>query len=119
MSSLKTSFLKWKPEYELAADSYTKAATCFKTAKELEKSKECLYKASDCYKQTKAYPFLPNHKYSKIFLYIYYLKDKMLKKIGSNLRLFITFIEFPKTCSYKIDVISFFQDSHFFLDFNS
>ncbi|XP_057370935.1 gamma-soluble NSF attachment protein-like [Daphnia carinata] len=52
---LKTSLLKWKPDYELAADSYNKAATCFKTAKELHKAKDCLYKASDCYKQTKAY----------------------------------------------------------------
>ncbi|XP_046442969.1 gamma-soluble NSF attachment protein-like [Daphnia pulex] len=52
---LKTSLLKWKPDYELAADSYNKAATCFKTAKELQKAKDCLYKASDCYKQTKAF----------------------------------------------------------------
>ena len=55
--SLKTSFLKWKPDYELAADSYTKAATCFKNAKELVQCRDCLYKAADCYKQTKSYPF--------------------------------------------------------------
>ena len=61
--SLKTSLLKWKPDYELAADSYNKAATCFITAKELQKAKDCLYKASDCYKQTKAYPFTINSYY--------------------------------------------------------
>jgi len=52
---LKTSFMKWKPDYELAADCYTKAATCFKNAKDLKQCKDCLYKAADCYKQTKSY----------------------------------------------------------------
>lgn len=52
---LKTGFLKWKPDYELAADSYEKAATCYKTSKDLPKCKDCLYKAADCYKQTKSY----------------------------------------------------------------
>ena len=56
--SLKTSFLKWKPDFELAADSYEKAATCYKTAKDLPKCRDCLYKAVDCYKQTKSYPLL-------------------------------------------------------------
>lgn len=53
--SMKTSLLKWKPDYELAADSYSKAATCFKSAKDLQKAKECLYKAADCYKQARGF----------------------------------------------------------------
>jgi len=52
---LKTSFLKWKPDFELAADCYEKAATCYKTAKDLPKCRDCHYKAVDCYKQTKSY----------------------------------------------------------------
>jgi len=54
---LKTSLLKWKPDYELAADSYERAATCYKTSKDLPKCRDCLYKAVDCYKHTKSYPF--------------------------------------------------------------
>jgi len=52
---LKTSLLKWKPDYELAADSYERAATCYKTSKDLPKCRDCLYKAVDCYKHTKSY----------------------------------------------------------------
>lgn len=46
---LKTSFLKWKPDYDSAALEYSKAATCFKTAKVLGQCKDCLLKAADCY----------------------------------------------------------------------
>ena len=66
--SLKTGFLKWKPDYELAADSYSKAATCYKSAKELHKAKEALYKACDCYKHIRA--FFSAAKYNP-FIYIY------------------------------------------------
>lgn len=52
--SLKTSLLKWRPDYDFAADEYGKAATCFRNAKALDQSKECLLKASDCHRQNRA-----------------------------------------------------------------
>ncbi|KAG5307695.1 SNAG protein, partial [Acromyrmex insinuator] len=52
--SLKPTFLKWRPDYEVAADEYSHAATCFRVAKSYAQCKDCLVKAADCYKQTKA-----------------------------------------------------------------
>ncbi|KXJ76616.1 hypothetical protein RP20_CCG009322 [Aedes albopictus] len=52
--SLKTSLLKWRPDYDFAADEYNKAATCFRNAKALDQCKECLLKASDCHRQNRA-----------------------------------------------------------------
>ncbi|XP_067002899.1 gamma-soluble NSF attachment protein [Anabrus simplex] len=52
--SLKTSFLKWRPDHEVAADEYSKAATCFKNAKSFEQCKDCLLKAADCHKQNRS-----------------------------------------------------------------
>ncbi|XP_065161911.1 gamma-soluble NSF attachment protein [Atheta coriaria] len=48
---LKTSLLKWRPDYDEAADEYNKAATCFRNAKSFEQCKDCLMKAADCQKQ--------------------------------------------------------------------
>ncbi|XP_018323006.1 gamma-soluble NSF attachment protein-like [Agrilus planipennis] len=56
--NLKTSFLKWRPDYELAAEEYNKAATCFRNAKSFEQCKECLLKASDCHKQNRSFVYL-------------------------------------------------------------
>ena len=53
--ALKQSLLKWRPDYEVAADEYSHAATCFRIAKSYAQSKECLVKAADCYKQTKSW----------------------------------------------------------------
>ncbi|KAG8222645.1 hypothetical protein J437_LFUL003767 [Ladona fulva] len=53
--ALKTSLLKWRPDYEIASDEYGKAATCFKNAKSFEQCKECLLKAADCHKQNKSW----------------------------------------------------------------
>lgn len=50
---LKTSLLKWRPDYEEAADEYNKAATCFRIAKSLKQCRDCLMKASDCYRQNR------------------------------------------------------------------
>ncbi|KAG5899790.1 hypothetical protein JTB14_006125 [Gonioctena quinquepunctata] len=52
--SLKTSLLKWRPDYENAADEYNKAATCFRNAKSFEQCKDCLLKATECFKQNRA-----------------------------------------------------------------
>jgi len=53
--SLKTGLLKWRPDYDSAADEYAKAATAFRIAKSYDQSKECLLKAIDCYKNNKSW----------------------------------------------------------------
>lgn len=52
--SLKTTLLKWRPDYDIAADEYTKAATCFRIAKYYEQAKDCHLKAADCHKQNRS-----------------------------------------------------------------
>lgn len=52
--SLKTSLLKWRPDFEVAADEYTHAATCFRIAKSYQQCKDCLMKAAECYKQNRS-----------------------------------------------------------------
>ncbi|KAL3270745.1 hypothetical protein HHI36_021270 [Cryptolaemus montrouzieri] len=51
--SLKTSLMKWRPDYENAADEYNKAATCFRNAKSFEQCKDALLKAAECHKQNR------------------------------------------------------------------
>ncbi|KAK4877283.1 hypothetical protein RN001_009789 [Aquatica leii] len=52
--SLKTSLLKWRPDYEIAAEEYNKAATCFRNAKAFEQCRDCLMKAAECHKQNRS-----------------------------------------------------------------
>ncbi|KAK8737100.1 hypothetical protein OTU49_004801, partial [Cherax quadricarinatus] len=52
---LKTSLLKWKPDYDLAADEYSAAATCYKTAKQYTQCRECLLKATENYKFNRSF----------------------------------------------------------------
>uniref|UniRef100_A0A182J0F2 Gamma-soluble NSF attachment protein n=1 Tax=Anopheles atroparvus TaxID=41427 RepID=A0A182J0F2_ANOAO len=51
---LKTSLLKWRPDYDNAAEEYNKAATCFRNAKSLDQCRDCLIKSSDCHRQNRA-----------------------------------------------------------------
>ncbi|KAG7211488.1 hypothetical protein KM043_010760 [Ampulex compressa] len=53
--SLKTSLLKWRPDFEVAADEYTHAATCFRIVKSYQQCRECLMKAADCYKLNRSW----------------------------------------------------------------
>ncbi|KAK3882733.1 hypothetical protein Pcinc_012938 [Petrolisthes cinctipes] len=53
--SLKTSLLKWKPDYDFAADEYNAAATCYKTAKQYTQCRECLMKAVENYKLNRSF----------------------------------------------------------------
>nr|XP_018904161.1 PREDICTED: gamma-soluble NSF attachment protein-like [Bemisia tabaci] len=53
--SLKTGLLKWRPDYDVAADEYSRAATCFQVAKSYQKCYDCLMKASDCHKQNRSW----------------------------------------------------------------
>ncbi|XP_042230090.1 gamma-soluble NSF attachment protein-like [Homarus americanus] len=53
--SLKTSLLKWKPDYDIAADEYNAAATCYKTARQFTQCRECLLKAVENYKLNRSF----------------------------------------------------------------
>ncbi|XP_026760838.1 gamma-soluble NSF attachment protein-like [Galleria mellonella] len=52
---LKTSLLRWKPDYDSAADEYSQAAQCYRIARDLNKSKECHLKASEYYKKNRSF----------------------------------------------------------------
>jgi len=51
---LKTSFMKWQPDYDPAADEFSRAATCFKVGKEHDKTLDALSRACECYKEVKS-----------------------------------------------------------------
>lgn len=51
--SLKTSLLKWRPDYETAAEEYSKAATCFRVAKSYQQCRDCLLKAAENHRQNR------------------------------------------------------------------
>uniref|UniRef100_W5LIK2 Gamma-soluble NSF attachment protein n=1 Tax=Astyanax mexicanus TaxID=7994 RepID=W5LIK2_ASTMX len=46
---LKTSFMKWKPDYDSAASEYAKAAVAFKNAKQLEEAKEAYLQEAEAH----------------------------------------------------------------------
>ncbi|XP_045784131.1 gamma-soluble NSF attachment protein isoform X1 [Maniola jurtina] len=52
---LKTSLLKWKPDYDSAADEYSQAAQCYRIARDLQTSKDCYFKAAELYKKNRAF----------------------------------------------------------------
>ncbi|KAL0851881.1 hypothetical protein ABMA28_000175 [Loxostege sticticalis] len=52
---LKTSLLRWKPDYDSAADEYSQAAQCYRIARDLNKSKECHLKAAENYQKNHAF----------------------------------------------------------------
>lgn len=51
---LKTSFMKWTPDYDPAADEFSRAATCFKVSKEHDRTLDALNRACECYKEVKS-----------------------------------------------------------------
>ncbi|XP_068212502.1 gamma-soluble NSF attachment protein-like [Palaemon carinicauda] len=53
--SLKTSLLKWKPDYDIAADEYNAAALCYKTAKQYSQCRDCLLKAVEYHKLNRSF----------------------------------------------------------------
>eukprot|EP00794_Sanderia_malayensis_P018237 gene18237-20056_t len=48
---MKTSFFKWSPDYDSAADQYNKAAVCFKVAKSYEQAKDGFKKTAECFEK--------------------------------------------------------------------
>ncbi|XP_068633384.1 gamma-soluble NSF attachment protein-like [Battus philenor] len=52
---LKTSLLRWKPDYDSAADEYNQAAQCYRIARDLKSSKDCYIKASEMYKKNHSF----------------------------------------------------------------
>ncbi|XP_059613006.1 gamma-soluble NSF attachment protein [Phlebotomus argentipes] len=53
--SMKTGFLKWKPDYDVAADEYQKAGVAYRIAKQYDKSFECFMKCSHHYKLNRSW----------------------------------------------------------------
>ncbi|KAJ8374949.1 hypothetical protein SKAU_G00055290 [Synaphobranchus kaupii] len=51
---LKTSFMKWKPDYDSAASEYAKAAVAFKNAKQLELAKDAYLKEAEAHTEHRA-----------------------------------------------------------------
>uniref|UniRef100_A0A4W2BLJ7 Gamma-soluble NSF attachment protein n=1 Tax=Bos indicus x Bos taurus TaxID=30522 RepID=A0A4W2BLJ7_BOBOX len=52
--SLKTGFLKWKPDYDSAASEYGKAAVAFKNAKQFEQAKDACLKEAVAHENNRA-----------------------------------------------------------------
>ncbi|XP_035614442.1 gamma-soluble NSF attachment protein-like [Oncorhynchus keta] len=50
---LRTSFMKWKPDYDSAASEYAKAAVAFKNAKMLEEAKEAYLQEAEAHTNNK------------------------------------------------------------------
>ncbi|KAJ8010605.1 hypothetical protein DPEC_G00076800 [Dallia pectoralis] len=50
---LKTSFMKWKPDYDSAASEYSKAAVAFKNAKMFEEAKEAYLQEAEAHTNNK------------------------------------------------------------------
>ncbi|KAK7944676.1 hypothetical protein WMY93_000404 [Mugilogobius chulae] len=51
---LKTSLTKWKPDFDSAASEYSKAAVCFKNAKQYEQAKDAYLKEAEYHTENKA-----------------------------------------------------------------
>ncbi|XP_006633930.1 N-ethylmaleimide-sensitive factor attachment protein, gamma b [Lepisosteus oculatus] len=51
---LKTSFMKWKPDYDSAAAEFAKAAVAFKNAKQFEQAKEAYFKEAEAHTNNRA-----------------------------------------------------------------
>ncbi|CAL9689612.1 unnamed protein product [Knipowitschia caucasica] len=50
---LKTSLTKWKPDFDSAASEYSKAAVCFKNAKQYEQAKDAYLKEAEYHTENK------------------------------------------------------------------
>uniref|UniRef100_A0A4W5QSI5 Gamma-soluble NSF attachment protein n=1 Tax=Hucho hucho TaxID=62062 RepID=A0A4W5QSI5_9TELE len=62
--SLKTSFMKWKPDYDSAASEYSKAAVAFKNAKMLEEAKEAYLQEAEAHTNNKTLFHAAKHVFS-------------------------------------------------------
>lgn len=49
---LKTTFLRWKPDYDSAADELMQAAQCYRISRDLKRAKDCNMRAAECYKKS-------------------------------------------------------------------
>uniref|UniRef100_A0A3B4DKR0 Gamma-soluble NSF attachment protein n=1 Tax=Pygocentrus nattereri TaxID=42514 RepID=A0A3B4DKR0_PYGNA len=52
---LKTSFMKWKPDYDSAASEYAKAAVAFKNAKQLEEAKDAYLQEAEAHTNNRSF----------------------------------------------------------------
>ena len=77
---LKTSLFKWKPDYDVAADEYSKAATCYRSNGCFEEAKKYLHKAIECYQQSNSY-FSAGKCYDQIALILKDQGDSYLEQV--------------------------------------
>uniref|UniRef100_A0A671S0S6 Gamma-soluble NSF attachment protein n=1 Tax=Sinocyclocheilus anshuiensis TaxID=1608454 RepID=A0A671S0S6_9TELE len=52
---LKTSFMKWKPDYDSAASEYAKAAVAFKSARQLEQAKDAYLQEAEAHTSNRSF----------------------------------------------------------------
>ncbi|XP_004932796.1 gamma-soluble NSF attachment protein-like [Bombyx mandarina] len=52
---LKTSVLRWKPDFDSAADEFCQAAQCYRIARDLKQARDCYYRASESYKKNRSF----------------------------------------------------------------
>uniref|UniRef100_A0A673JKM5 Gamma-soluble NSF attachment protein n=1 Tax=Sinocyclocheilus rhinocerous TaxID=307959 RepID=A0A673JKM5_9TELE len=52
---LKTSFMKWKPDYDSAASEYAKAAVAFKNARQLEQAKDAYLQEAEAHTSNRSF----------------------------------------------------------------
>ncbi|XP_042188092.1 N-ethylmaleimide-sensitive factor attachment protein, gamma b isoform X2 [Callorhinchus milii] len=52
---LKTSFMKWKPDYDSAASEYAKAAVAFKNAKQYDQAKDAYLREAESHQNNRAF----------------------------------------------------------------
>uniref|UniRef100_A0AAR2JTC2 Gamma-soluble NSF attachment protein n=1 Tax=Pygocentrus nattereri TaxID=42514 RepID=A0AAR2JTC2_PYGNA len=60
---LKTSFMKWKPDYDSAASEYAKAAVAFKNAKQLEEAKDAYLQEAEAHTNNRSLFHAANEDY--------------------------------------------------------
>ncbi|XP_011553129.1 gamma-soluble NSF attachment protein [Plutella xylostella] len=53
--ALKTGLLKWKPDFDCAADEYSQAAQCYRIARDIQHAKEYHIKASEFYQRNRSF----------------------------------------------------------------
>ncbi|CAF4743943.1 unnamed protein product [Pieris macdunnoughi] len=52
---LKTGLLKWKPDYDSAADEFSQAAQCYRISRDVKNSKDCHMKSAELYEKNRSF----------------------------------------------------------------
>uniref|UniRef100_A0A4W3IX12 Gamma-soluble NSF attachment protein n=1 Tax=Callorhinchus milii TaxID=7868 RepID=A0A4W3IX12_CALMI len=77
---MKTSFMKWKPDYDSAASEYAKAAVAFKNAKQYDQAKDAYLREAESHQNNRAF-FHAAKAYEQAGMM---LKSKVFSKRGAS-----------------------------------